>query len=76
MELLILTTLKWRMQSITPFSFIEYFLSKINDDQSSLRSSISQSTQLIISTIKGINFIAQNNSLTARITNLCSKIKS
>lgn len=57
MELLILTTLKWRMQSITPFSFIEYFLSKINDDQSSLRSSISQSTQLIISTIKGIDFL-------------------
>jgi cyclin D1/2/4 len=55
MELLVLSTLKWRMQSITPFSFIEYFLSKItdNDDKSSLTSSISQSTQLISTTIKG-----------------------
>jgi len=56
MELLVLSTLKWRMQAITPFSFIEYFLSKINDnddDKSSLSSSISLSTQLISSTIKG-----------------------
>ncbi|WJX34890.1 hypothetical protein P8452_22956 [Trifolium repens] len=59
MELLVLSTLKWRMQSITPFSFIEYFLSKItdNDDKSSLTSSISQSTQLISTTIKGIDFL-------------------
>ncbi|CAJ2641080.1 unnamed protein product [Trifolium pratense] len=59
MELLVLSTLKWRMQSITPFSFIEYFLSKItdNDDKSSLTSSISQSTQLISNTIKGIDFL-------------------
>ena len=58
MELLVLSTLKWRMQSITPFSFIESFLSKINNnDQSSLTSSLSQSTQLISNTIKGIEFL-------------------
>ncbi|CAL5204623.1 unnamed protein product [Lathyrus oleraceus] len=58
MELLVLSTLKWRMQSITPFSFIEYFLTKINDnDKSSLSSSISQSTKLISNTVKGIEFL-------------------
>ncbi|KAI8013417.1 Cyclin-D3-1 [Camellia lanceoleosa] len=30
MELLVLGTLKWRMQAVTPFSFIDYFLWKIN----------------------------------------------
>ncbi|XP_019431105.1 PREDICTED: cyclin-D4-1-like isoform X2 [Lupinus angustifolius] len=57
MELMVLNTLKWRMQSITPFSFIDYFLSKVNDDQSQIRSSILRSIQLILSTIRGIDFL-------------------
>ncbi|OIV97864.1 hypothetical protein TanjilG_12621 [Lupinus angustifolius] len=57
MELLVLTKLRWRMQAITPFSFIDRFLCKINDDQSQLRSSILQSIQLILSTAKGIDFL-------------------
>ncbi|KAH9690485.1 Cyclin N-terminal domain-containing protein [Citrus sinensis] len=32
MELLVLSTLKWRMQAITPFSFLDYFTRKITDD--------------------------------------------
>ncbi|MBA0566050.1 hypothetical protein Golob_010900, partial [Gossypium lobatum] len=39
MELLVLSTLSWRMQAITPFSFIDYFLYKLNDDKTPLRSS-------------------------------------
>ncbi|KAJ7958940.1 Cyclin [Quillaja saponaria] len=57
MELLVLSTLRWRLQAITPFSFIDYFLCKINDDQISLRSSILRSIQVILSTIKGIDFL-------------------
>ncbi|CAL0307813.1 unnamed protein product [Lupinus luteus] len=57
MELMVLNTLKWRMQSITPFSFIDYFLCKVNDDQSQIRSSILRSIQLILSTIRGIDFL-------------------
>ncbi|KAG5541845.1 hypothetical protein RHGRI_021628 [Rhododendron griersonianum] len=30
MELLVLSILKWRMKAVTPFSFIDYFLRKIN----------------------------------------------
>ncbi|KAL0912404.1 hypothetical protein M5K25_018374 [Dendrobium thyrsiflorum] len=30
MELLLLSTLNWRMQAVTPFSFIDYFLHKLN----------------------------------------------
>ncbi|XP_021284303.1 cyclin-D3-1-like isoform X2 [Herrania umbratica] len=57
MELLVLSTLKWRMQAITPFSFLDYFLYKLNDDKIPLRSSILRSIQLISSTIKGIDFL-------------------
>jgi hypothetical protein len=30
MELLVLTTLNWRMKAITPFSYMDYFLNKLN----------------------------------------------
>ncbi|KAL7130167.1 hypothetical protein ABFS83_13G115300 [Erythranthe nasuta] len=40
METILLSTLQWRMRSITPFSFLQYFISLIktndNDDNSSL----------------------------------------
>ncbi|KAL5992630.1 hypothetical protein ACLOJK_013549 [Asimina triloba] len=57
MELLVLSTLKWRMQTITPFSFIDCFLERINDGKLPPRSSISQSIELIVNTIKGIEFL-------------------
>lgn len=54
MELLVLSTLKWRMQSITPFSFVHNFLKKItNTDQINSRPSIARVTQLIVGTTKG-----------------------
>ncbi|KAG6774124.1 hypothetical protein POTOM_021473 [Populus tomentosa] len=39
MELLVLSTLDWRMHAITPFTFIDYFLGKINNDQTPPRPS-------------------------------------
>ncbi|TYH45131.1 hypothetical protein ES332_D11G243200v1 [Gossypium tomentosum] len=57
MELLVLSTLKWRMQVITPCSFIDYFMSKICNDQCPSSTSMSRSLQLIISTIRGIDFL-------------------
>lgn len=57
MELLVLSTLKWRMQSVTPFSFIDYFLYKLSGDKMPPRSLIFQATQLILSTIKGIDLM-------------------
>ncbi|KAI3947622.1 hypothetical protein MKX01_034287 [Papaver californicum] len=55
MELLVLSTLDWRMQSVTPFSFIDYFLTEINGGQPS-RLLICQSFSLILSTLRGIDF--------------------
>ncbi|XP_059287163.1 cyclin-D3-1-like [Lycium ferocissimum] len=57
MEFLILRTLKWRMHAITPFSFIDYFLKKINGDQIASTSSITKAVNLILRTLKGIHFL-------------------
>ncbi|CAL8106264.1 unnamed protein product [Prunus armeniaca] len=57
MELLVLSTLRWRMQAVTPFSFIDSFLLQINEDQIPLRASILRSFQLILTTAKGIDFL-------------------
>ncbi|XP_019174167.1 PREDICTED: cyclin-D4-2-like isoform X2 [Ipomoea nil] len=57
MELLVLSTLKWRMQAVTPFSFIDYFLTKINGDQIASSSSIMKCIDLILSTLQGVHFL-------------------
>ncbi|KAG6594898.1 Cyclin-D2-1, partial [Cucurbita argyrosperma subsp. sororia] len=57
MELLVLSRLKWKMQAITPFSFIDYFLTNITVEPHEPRLSLFKSSQLILSTIKGIDFL-------------------
>ncbi|KAI4314406.1 hypothetical protein L6164_027319 [Bauhinia variegata] len=57
MELLVLNTLRWRMLALTPCSFIDFFLRKINNGQHPSESSISRSIQLILSTIRGVDFL-------------------
>ncbi|KAK9067808.1 hypothetical protein SSX86_011919 [Deinandra increscens subsp. villosa] len=63
MELIVLSTLKWRMQSVTPFCFIDSFIRKLNDgggegqSQTISRSLILKSSQLILGLIQGIDFL-------------------
>ncbi|KAL8133936.1 cyclin-D4-1 [Apium graveolens] len=58
MELLVLCTLKWRMQACTPCSFIDYFLRKINDVNTLPSGSlINRSIQFILRTMRGIDFL-------------------
>ncbi|KAK9136128.1 hypothetical protein Syun_015458 [Stephania yunnanensis] len=57
MELLVLSTLKWRMQGVTPFSFIDSFLWKINGDQLPPMSMISKSIELTLSIIKSVDYL-------------------
>ncbi|KVH99449.1 Cyclin-like protein [Cynara cardunculus var. scolymus] len=52
MELLVLTTLDWRMHSITPFDFIRCFISCFCTE-SSKRHFVSRTTQILFATIKG-----------------------
>ncbi|URE46005.1 cell division [Musa troglodytarum] len=57
MELLVLGTLKWRMQAVTPFSFIVYFLCKFHDANSPDGSLISRSIALVLATVRGVDFL-------------------
>lgn len=53
MELLVLGTLQWRMQAVTPFSFIDYFLHKLNDGNQPTKQLVSRVAGLILSTAEG-----------------------
>ncbi|WCJ31961.1 CYCLIN D4 1 [Euphorbia peplus] len=57
MELLVLSTLNWRMQAITPCSYLDYFLSKISGNQNVPISLLNRSLELILSIIKGTDFL-------------------
>ncbi|KAI4339759.1 hypothetical protein MLD38_024667 [Melastoma candidum] len=57
MELLVLSTLSWRMQTVTPFNFLDFFLRKINGDDVLPRISMSRSIQLVLSPAKGIDYL-------------------
>ncbi|CAL9114214.1 unnamed protein product [Musa textilis] len=57
MELLVLSTLKWRMQVVTPFSFIDYFLYKFSGGIVPDSSLVSRSMGLILGTVREIDFL-------------------
>ncbi|PKU70464.1 cyclin-D3-1 isoform X1 [Dendrobium catenatum] len=76
MELLLLSTLKWRMHAVTPFSFIDYFLHKLNEGNSPSKLSLSQSVELILSTIRGVDFLEFKPSEIAAATALSVMIEA
>ncbi|EOA27394.1 hypothetical protein CARUB_v10023525mg [Capsella rubella] len=55
MELLVLNKLNWRLQAITPFSFIDYFVDKISNQVT--ENSIYRSSRFILNTTKEIEFL-------------------
>ncbi|XP_051117383.1 cyclin-D4-2-like [Andrographis paniculata] len=61
MEMLILSYLNWNMKSYTPLDYIDYYLAKVNSaDHRCPNGSLSllqRSTQIILSTVKGIDFL-------------------
>ncbi|XP_062221935.1 cyclin-D3-1-like [Phragmites australis] len=57
MELLVLSTLKWRMQAVTACSFVDYFLHKLSDHGAPSMLARSRSADLILSTAKGAEFL-------------------
>ncbi|XP_062191008.1 cyclin-D4-2-like [Phragmites australis] len=57
MELLLLSTLNWRMQAVTPFSYLDYFLHKLNAGNAAPRSWFFQSAELILCVARGTGCI-------------------
>ncbi|THU67466.1 hypothetical protein C4D60_Mb05t24920 [Musa balbisiana] len=65
MELLVLNTLKWRMQAVTPFSYIDFFLHKFSGGNAPTKLLVSRSIELILGTVKGIDCLAFRPSVIA-----------
>jgi cyclin D1/2/4 len=55
MELLVLSTLKWRMQAVTPFSYIDYFLHHLNAGNAPSRRDVRQASELILCISRGVH---------------------
>ncbi|CAM0951757.1 unnamed protein product [Alopecurus aequalis] len=53
MELLVLSTLKWRMQAVTPFSYIDYFLHQLSAGNAPSRRAVQQAAELILCVCRG-----------------------
>ncbi|KAM0875672.1 hypothetical protein ACQ4PT_036656 [Festuca glaucescens] len=57
MEVFVLSTLKWRMHSVTPFSYIDHFLDKFSAGKPLTYDLVSQCTKLILDTLKATKFL-------------------
>ncbi|CAN6195799.1 unnamed protein product [Urochloa humidicola] len=53
MELLVLTALNWRLRSVTPFTFIDFFACKVDPGGRHTRCLISRATQVILAAMHG-----------------------
>ncbi|KAK7309515.1 hypothetical protein RJT34_06311 [Clitoria ternatea] len=58
MELLVLGVLDWRLRSVTPFSFLDFFACKLDSTGTFTEFLISRATQIILSNIQEASFLA------------------
>ncbi|BBN20194.1 cyclin D1/2/4, plant [Marchantia polymorpha subsp. ruderalis] len=65
MELLVLSTLEWRMSAITPFSYIDYYFAKLGIDNTIVRSLLLRVIDLLLGTLRDVNFLAFRPSVIA-----------
>ncbi|CAI8588977.1 unnamed protein product, partial [Vicia faba] len=65
MEILILTTLEWKMGLPTPFAFLHYFFTKFCNQYSRPETIISKATQHIVTLVKDFNLMNQRPSIIA-----------
>lgn len=65
MELLVLSTLEWRMLSVTPFSFVDYFLQGGGNRKPPPRAMVARANELILNTHTVIDFLEHRPSAIA-----------
>lgn len=58
MEVFVMKTLKWRMQAVTPFAFLSYFLNKLSEGKPPSFALASQCAEIIVGTLKGLLTLA------------------
>ncbi|EMS61976.1 Cyclin-D2-1 [Triticum urartu] len=72
MELLVLTALNWRLRSVTPFTFIDFFACKVDPRGRHMRYLIARATQMILAAIHDIEFLDHCPSSMAAAAVLCA----
>lgn len=60
MELLVMKTLNYRMQAVTPFAFLSYFLDKFSEGKPPSFALASQCAEIIVGTLKGLLTLAMS----------------
>ncbi|XP_059447124.1 cyclin-D2-1-like [Corylus avellana] len=77
MELSVMTILNWRLRSVTPFDFLDYFISKLPSSSSTPSPELFNrvfyaSSDLILSTTRAIDFLGFAPSTVAAAAVLCA----
>ncbi|CAM6008124.1 unnamed protein product [Sphagnum balticum] len=72
MELLVLSTLDWRMSSVTPFSYIDYYFHKLGISNVLLRALLSRVSEIILATLRETVFLVYQPSVIAAAATICS----
>ncbi|CAL5064576.1 unnamed protein product [Urochloa decumbens] len=72
MELLVLTALNWRLRSVTPFTFIDFFACKVDPGGRHTRCLIARATQVILAAMHDIEFLDHCASSMAAAAVLCA----
>jgi cyclin D1/2/4 len=72
MELLVLSTLDWRMSSVTPFSYIDYYFHKLGISNVLLRALLSRVSEIILATLRETAFLVYRPSVVAAAATICS----
>ncbi|CAN6166836.1 unnamed protein product [Urochloa humidicola] len=72
MELLVLTALNWRLRSVTPFTFIDFFACKVDPGGRHTRCLIARATQVILAAMHDIEFLDHCPSSMAAAAVLCA----
>lgn len=72
MELLVLSVLDWRLRSVTPFSFIDFFACKLDPTGTFMGFLISRATKIILSNIQEASFLEYRPSSIAAAAILCA----
>ncbi|KAK4374349.1 hypothetical protein RND71_005026 [Anisodus tanguticus] len=70
MELLVLSTLKWKMNPVTPFSFIDYFFRRLGLNNHICYELLRRCERVLLSTITDCRFLCYLPSATAAATML------
>ncbi|WOK96389.1 cyclin-D2-1-like isoform X1 [Canna indica] len=72
MELLVLNSLNWRLRSITPFTFMDFFVHKIDPVGKYAQYLVSWATEITLATMKDFRFLSHCPSSLAAAAIICA----